>query len=116
MKDDNRKRELSIIEAKLNGMTIDCVKTRLLLLREKYRLQAEINLYPEYKLVEKEVEPIFIEEVELKPVEERGGLYYMLLIFILTSESKNKAFLLIALELFAKDVKYEKIYTTKRLQ
>lgn len=116
MKGDQNKIQLSIVEAKLKSMNVDCVKTRLLLLREKFRLEAEINLYPEYKLVEKEIEPIFIEEVELKPVEERGSLYYMLLVFILTSESKNKAFLLISLELFAKDVKYEKIYTTKRLQ
>jgi hypothetical protein len=109
-----------IVQAGLNKMATDnsvaTVKLRMTLLREKFRIKQELSFYNDDEIaeargkIEHTQEPVYVEEEEVKRVEERGGLYYMLLVFILSSDSKNKAFLLIALELFCKDEKLIKTY------
>lgn len=112
--------DMHIVNAGLNSMSADnskdAIECRVVLLREKFRIQAQLNLYTEDEInavtAKKSDTPkdVYVEEVEVKKVEERGVLYYMLLMYILNCDSKNKAFLLIALELFCKDEKIIKKY------
>ena len=112
--------DLHIVNASLNSMSVDAVKARMLLLREKFGIQAQLNLYSDNEIREargqpEEEKPKYIEEEEVKKVYERGSLYYLLLMWILTSDSKNKAFLLIALELFCKDERLIKTQTIRKI-
>lgn len=117
--------DMHIVNAGLNSMSVDnsrdAIECRVVLLREKFRIQAQLNLYSDEEIAlakGKKIhqqETVYVEEEEIKKAEERGGLYYMLLAFILTSESKHKEFLLIALELFCKDEKLIKTTTLRKV-
>jgi hypothetical protein len=108
--------DIAVVDTQLNGMAFSHadVVARTKLLRFKFMLQSELSLYSdeEIKAVKKpKVETrksIIVEEEIIEKKEVAGSLYIMLMTYIAFSDVKNKGFLMLAVELLAKDVIYER--------
>lgn len=116
--------DIAVVDTQLNGLNFDKddnddvarnkAIARPKLLRFKFMLQGDLNLYSaeEIAAVKKPKisvkKPVVIEEEIIERKEVEGLLYVMLMSYIAFSESKDKAFLMLAVELLAKDVIYEK--------
>lgn len=113
--------DLDIVNASLNSTSFNSssIETNRIMIVAKMKIESELKNYSDDEIEEvrkptrKAKNLVAVEDVEIVKEEERGILYYLLMILILNSDRKDKAFLMIAVELFAKDTTYKKIYTTR---
>lgn len=116
---------LEIVEASLNGNIFNSitVQERNELLLTKFIIKTKLSQYSKEEIEQAKnlslnkntTRKIFIEEIEQIKKEERGLLWTILMTYIIMSESKNKLFYMIAIDLFAKDVKYENKITIREV-
>lgn len=113
--------DLDIVNASLNSTSFNSssVETTRIMIIAKMKIESELKNYSDDEIEEvrkptrKIKKLVAVEDIEIVKKEEQGILYYLLVILILNSDRKNKAFLMIAVELFAKETTYKKIYTTR---
>lgn len=113
--------DLDIVNASLNSTSFNSssIETNRIMIIAKMKIESELKNYSDDEIEEvrkptkKPKKLVAVEDIEIVKKEERGILYYLLMILILNSDRKDKAFLMIAVELFAKDTTYKKIYTTR---
>lgn len=118
--------DLAIVESLLNAPYDSCksdterTMLRMERLRFKAFILADLKLYSDEEIkaatkpkLKKPV--VFFEEVEkVEFVEERGALWFFLMAYLLSNEKiENRAFLMIALELFGKDLIKKKTTETE---
>ena len=113
--------DLDIVNASLNSTNFNSssVEATRIMIIAKMKIESELKNYTDDEIEEvrkptgKTKKLVAVEDIEIVKEEERGVLYYLLMILILNSDGKNNAFLMIAVELFAKDTTYKKVYTTR---
>lgn len=115
--------DLALVDQEINRLALDRTEAGFQLYKEaclfKKFLKDDLNLYGDEEIKNakrpkmKERRMVFIENEKIEMIEERGFLWTFLMLYILSNDDiKDKAFLMIAVELFAKDlIKKKKIET-----